>query len=221
MKPRSAGHLYVSHFYTHMPDFLIWPAVALILGFVAMLLFKPAIVKKIDGITRATKDSVSFERSQEGAELQPAPLPFVEIMKHPMSPTALEREQFVDKQINSMGLTANSEKIAALVRVFSITRIELEFNNIAHTIFGSQVALLIKISGTKNGITRQEADAIFEQAQKTSPELHGERKFEEWFAYPINSNLVTFIADRIDITQYGKDFLKHLVDTRQAHPRYG
>jgi len=202
-------------------DIFIWPAVALLLGLVAIREFKPAIVKKIAGITSATKDSVSFERSQEGAELQPAPLPFVEIMKHPMSPTALEREQFVDKQIHSLGLATDSEKIAALVRVFAITRIEFEFNNIAHTIFGSQVALLIQISGTKNGITRQEANATFEQAQKEYPDLHGGRKFEEWFSYPLNSNLVTFVADRIDITQYGKDFLKHLVDTRQAHQRYG
>lgn len=204
-----------------MPDFLIWPAVALILGFVAMLLFKPAIDRKIAGITRASKDSVSFERSQEGAEVQPAPLPFVEIMKHPISPTALEREKFVDKQIHSLGLATESEKIAALVRVFAITRVELEFNNIAHIIFGSQLSLLLNIAGTKFGVTHQDARLVFEQATKTYPELHENKKFEDWFSYLPKSNLVVEDGDRIDITQYGKDFLKHLVDSRQAHQRYG
>ena len=49
-----------------MPDALIYPAVVLILGFVAMLLFKPAIDKKITGISRANKDGVSFDHTQKG-----------------------------------------------------------------------------------------------------------------------------------------------------------
>lgn len=202
-------------------DNLIWPAVALILGLVALLLFRPAINKKIAGITHATKDSVSFERSQDGAEVQPTPLPFVEIMKHPISDSAIEKEHLVEKQLNALGLATEKEKIAALIRVFAITRIEVEFNNIANLIFGSQVTLLVQISGTKTGVLRREANAVFELAQESFPDIHGNRKFEEWLAYPVNSNLVVQLVDRIDITQYGKDFLKYLVDTRQAHQRYG
>ena len=194
-----------------MPDFLIWPAVALILGFFAMLLFKPAIDRKIAGITHASKDSLAFERSQEGAEAQPALVPFVELMKLPISPTAAEREQSVDKQLQSFGLKTENEKISVLVRALASTRIELEFNNIAHTIFGSQVNLLIAVAGTKIGITKQEADSIFEQAQNSYLDLHGNRKFDEWFAYLTNTALVAFNEDRIDITQYGKISLSILL----------
>ena len=195
--------------------------VAGVVAFIALLIFYKPIVRLIDRISGATKDGISFERPQDGGEAQLPLLPFVEIMKHPMSPTSLEREKFVENQLKTIGLGSDGEKIAAMVRVFAITRIELEFNNIAHTIFGSQISLLVQISGTKSGITKQEAIAIFEQAQKAYPELHGGRKFDEWFVYLTNSNLVAFNEDRIDITQYGKDFLKHLVDTRQAHQRYG
>jgi hypothetical protein len=204
-----------------MPDFLIWPAVVLILGFVAMLLFKPAIDRKIAGITKASKDGVSFERPQEGGEQQPPLLPFVEIMKQPISPSALEREQTIEQQLQAIGLKTEVEKISVLTRVLATTRVELEFNSIAHIIFGSQITLLVQLVGTKNGISRQQAEAIFEQAQQTFPELHGGRKFEEWFAYLQASNLVTFNEDRIDISQFGKDFLKHLVDAHMAHNRYG
>jgi hypothetical protein len=192
-----------------------------VVAVIGLAIFYKPIARLIDRISGASKDGISFERPQDGGEAQPPLLPFVEIMKQPMSPTALEREKFVENQLKTIGLGTDAEKIAAMVRVFAITRIELEFNNIAHTIFGSQISLLIKISGTKSGVTKQEANAIFEEAQKTYPDLHGGRNFDEWFSFPINSNLVAFNEDRIDITSYGKDFLKHLVDTRQAHQRYG
>ncbi|MBU2827134.1 MAG: hypothetical protein ACYCY2_12240 [Acidithiobacillus ferriphilus] len=204
-----------------MPNFLIWPAVALILGFVALLLFKPAIDRKIADITRASKDGVAFERSQEGVEQQPPLLPFVEIMKQPISPSVLERERAIEQQLQAIGLKTDSEKISVLTRVLATTRVELEFNNIAHIIFGTQITLLVQLVGTKNGISRQQAEAIFEQALRTFPEIHGGRKFEEWFAYLQASNLVTVNEDRIDISQFGKDFLKHLVDARMAHNRHG
>ncbi|MFH1778107.1 MAG: hypothetical protein ABH952_11180 [Candidatus Omnitrophota bacterium] len=204
-----------------MPDFLIWPAVVLILGFVAMLLFKPAIDKKIAGITNATKEGVSFEHSQKGREEQPALLPFVEIMKQPISASALEREQTIEQQLRDVGLKTDVEKVSVLARVLANTRVELEFNNIAYIIFGSQLSLLVEIIGTKNGISKQHAESIFEHAQKSFPDLHGSRKFEEWIAYLQSSNLLIFNEDRIDISQFGKDFLKHLVDSRMAHNRYG
>ena len=204
-----------------MPDFLIWPAVTLVLGFVALLLFKPAIDRKISGITGASKDGVSFERTQEGADPQPAPLSLIEIMKHPISATVLEREQVIEKVIQSSGLQTDKERVSVLVRALATTRIELEFNSIANIIFGSQINLLVQLVGTRSGISRQQAESVFEQAQKSFPELHGSRKFQEWFAYLQASNLVTFSEDRIDISQVGKDFLKHLVDLRMAHDRYG
>ena len=204
-----------------MPDALIWPAVALILGFAAMLLFKPAINRKIAGITKASKDSVSFERPQEGGEPQSALLPFVQLMKEPISPSALSREQPINNQLQSFGLQTDIEKIVVLVRVLASTRVELEFNNIAHTIFGSQVVLLINISGTSYGVTHKNAEAVFNQAKKTYPDLHENKTIQEWLTYLVNSSLISIDGDRIDITQYGKDFLKHLVDTRQAHQRYG
>jgi hypothetical protein len=204
-----------------MPDSLIWPAVALVLGLVALLLFKPAIDRKIAGITKAGKDGVAFERPQEGGEQQPPLLPFIEIMKHPVSSSTLEREATIGQQIQSFGLSTDVEKISALTRALATTRVELEFNNISHIIFGSQVNLLVQLAGTKSGVTRQQAEAIFTQAQQAFPDLHAGKNFDEWFRYLDISKLVTFNETKIDITQFGLDFLKHLVDSRLAYNRYG
>ena len=193
-----------------------------VVAVIALVIFYKPIARLIDRISGASKDGISFERPQEGGgDTQPPLLPFEELMKLPMSPTAIDREKFVENKVKELGFKTEAEKTAAMVRQFAITRIEFEFNNIAHGIFGSQVSLLVQISGTKTGLAKPEAAAIFEQAQKTYPDLHSSKKFDDWFAFIINNNLVAFNEDRIDITQYGKDFLKHLVDTRQAHQRYG
>ena len=192
----------------------------LVVVFALILFYKP-IAAKIGSISRAGKDGVSFEQPQQGGEVKPALLPFVEIMKLPVSPSELEREQAIEKQLQSLGLGNDSEKIAVLTRVLANARVDLELNRIAHSIFGSQVTLLVQLVGTSNGMSREQAEPVFEQAQKSFPELHGERKFDEWFAYLHIHNLATSNEGRIDINQFGKDFLKYLVDSRMAYPRYG
>jgi hypothetical protein len=204
-----------------MPDAFIWPAVVLVLGIFAMLLFKPALERKIAGITKAGRDGVAFERSQEGGEQQPPLLPFIEIMKHPVSISTLERESNINQHIQSFGLSNDVEKISVLTRALATTRVEIEFNSIAHIIFGSQVTLLVQLAGTKNGVPKQQAEALFTQVQQAFPDLHADRKFNEWFRYLHVSNLVTLNEEKIDITQFGIDFLKHLVDSRMAYNRYG
>jgi hypothetical protein len=201
---------------------LIWPAVALILGLAALLLFRPAINKKIAGITHATKNSVSFERPQDGgSDDQPPLLPFEETMKLPISTTAIDREKIVEDKFKSINFGTEADKTAAAIRLFAITKIELEFSNIAHEIFGSQLNLLIKISGTRSGVAKQESIDLFEQAQNNFPDFHTNRSFDEWFSFFVKHNLIAFNEERIDITTYGKDFLKHLVDTRQNYQRPG
>ena len=195
--------------------------VAGVVAVIALAMFYKPIARLIDRISGASKGGITFERPQDGADVTPHPLSFVEIMKLPISPSALEREQTMEKQTQSLALKNESEKISVLTRVLAHTQVELEFTRIANTIFGSQVTLLVQLVGTKNGISRQQGEVIFEQAQKSFPDLHNGKQFDNWFAYIQASNLATIIDNQIDITQLGKDFLKFLVDSRIAHNRYG
>ena len=192
----------------------------LVVAFALILFYKP-ITAKIGSISRAGKDGITFERPQEVGEIKPPLLPFVELMKEPVSASILEREKTVQSQLQAFNLKNEEEKISALARALATTRVALEFNNIANAIFGSQITLLVQLSGTHNGITQHQAEAIFEQAKTAFPELHGDRKLDDWLMYLRSSNLITSIENKIDITQFGTDFLKHLVDSRMAYNRYG
>lgn len=188
---------------------------------IALLIFYKPISRLIDRISGASRDGITFERPQEGADVTPAPMPFLEIMKLPISPSALEREKMIEKQAQALALKNEAEKITILTRVLAHTQVELDFTKIANTIFGSQVTLLVQLVGSRSSIPRQQAETIFEQAQKAFPDLHSGKQFDNWFAFLQSANLATSINSQIDITQFGKDFLKYLVDSRIAHNRYG
>lgn len=206
-------------------DILIWPAVviicAIVVGIPTLLIFKQPITRLIDRISKADKTGLSFESPQErGGDNKPSTLTFPELLKAPISATVLVREDYLKNQLQELNLQNDAEKISVLIRVAATSRIEAEFNNISHIIFGSQIDLLILVSGTPDGITIQQAHDFFKAVQEASPEIHGNRKFEEWFHYLIISGLATQ-TEKIDITQYGKDFLKYLVDARLTYRRNG
>jgi hypothetical protein len=187
----------------------------------ALGMFRAPISRLIDRISGASKDGITFERPQEIGEIKPTPLSFIELMALPVSASVLDREKTIQSQLHEFSFKNEEEKITALSRNLAAARVELEFNDIAHRVFGSQVTLLINLSGTHNGITKNQAEAIFEQAKIEFPELHGGRNLDDWLMYLQANNLITLIENKIDIMQFGTDFLKHLVDSRMAYNRYG
>jgi hypothetical protein len=106
-------------------------------------------------------------------------------------------------------------------RIAASSRVEMEFNNIAHIIFGSQLDLIVQLVGTPSGLPVNRAESIFKQAQEKYPDLHSSRNLDDWLKFLISNNLIAVQYDKIDITQYGSDFLKYLVDARLAYQRLG
>jgi hypothetical protein len=208
-----------------MPDALIWPAVAVIciivLGIFALILLRPAFLRLIDRTSKAGRNGISFDRPQEGGKPETPLLTFDEIMKLPITASVLDREKYLKSYIQTLNLKSENEQIDVLIRVLSFSRLEVEFNNISYFIFGSQIYLLIHLSSTTQGITLAQAEVIFNQAKDKFPALHENRTMNDWLNYLSSHNLITRTNEKIDITQYGTDFLKHLVDTRLAYERYG
>jgi hypothetical protein len=208
-----------------MPDALIWPAVAIIcaivLGIAALFLLRPALMRLIDRISKAGKDGVSFEGSQERGEVKPPALSFPELMKEPIYASILAREDYLKEQIHLLNLQNSEEKMSVLTRIAARSRVEMEFNNLSNIIYGSQVAVLVQLSSTHTSIPLSKFESIYDQAKDKFQAMYEKRSFEEWFRFLTNNNLVVQRETNIEITQYGSDFLKYLVDARLAYERIG
>lgn len=202
-------------------DAFIWPGVVGICAIAAMFIFRAPLVRLIDRTRKLGKEGASFDRPQEEAE-KPVPLPsFQDLMKHPVSRSVLAREDYVRKQFQSFDLKSEAEKVAVLIRAAALSRVEMEFNNISQIIFGSQLGYLVQLSGTRDPLPIATAEAAFAEAKSSYPEIHKDRSFEEWLHFLASWSLVLIEGGRVGITQYGTDFLKHIVEARLAYPRNG
>lgn len=118
-------------------------------------------------------------------------------------------------------LKTEEERSAVLIRAAALSRIEMEFTRIAHTIFGSQMTLLVELTGVPKLVPLERAKGIYLQAQQTFPEMHKERSFDDWLKFMSSWKLVEVQAAGISLTQYGIDYLKFLLDERLTYQRHG
>ena len=202
-------------------DILIWPAVAVICAIAAMFIFRAPFVRLIDRTRKLGKEGATFDRPQEEVE-KPQPLPsFQDLMKHPVSVSVLAREDHIKKQFHAFDLKSEAEKVTVLIRAAALSRLEMEFHNISLIIFGSQLGFLVQLSGTREPLPYATAEVAFAQAKASYPEIHKDRVLDEWLRFLTLWSLVVVEGGRIGITQYGTDFLKHIVEAKLAYPRNG
>lgn len=155
-----------------MIEALAWPAVGLILGLVAIGAFRGAIVRKLDKLTHASREGISFERPQDPDPPKNEPQSFDELMKLPISATVLAREKSVAQQLVELSLRDDTERIAVLERVVASVNIDLEFTRMAHIIFGTQLNLLVQLAGTRDGLQKSYAEPIYRAAVSQFPDLY-------------------------------------------------
>ena len=203
-----------------MTDIVNWPIAATVLGGIAIFAFRPALSRLIDRLKSASKEGIQFDRPQDGAS-SVVSLKFVELMSLPLFPSAAIREKSIQEELQTLQISDPTQQAKVLTRSLAVTRLTLEFANISGLIFGSQLTLLDRLSALHQGIAVHEAAEIFRLAQSEYAELHGHRTAEEWLRYLVARQLVIESESSIAITQYGRDFLKYLIDESLTFPRYG
>lgn len=192
-----------------------------IVGGVAVVALRPALMRLIDRTSRVGKDGATFDRTQERPKEPPVTLSFDDLMRTPVSASILEREKDLSQRLSGFDLKTDEEKIRVLTRALATSFVTGDFNVVAHIIFGSQVRLLVTLTSTPGGIEVKDALPIFADAVIRFPQLHAERSFDVWLHFLELRQLILRKDARIDITRYGSDFLKHLVDARLTYDRNG
>jgi hypothetical protein len=202
--------------------FTSWPvtiAIAVtIVGVAALFVLRPALLRLFDRMKRVGKDGAVFE--QDSVQTS-AVLTYEDIMSGPTSASVLDREKLIHDKYRKIKATSDEERVKAVIRAFAMNRLEMEFNDIGHLIFGSQLRLLVGLTSAVRSTPVSDAKKIYNEAVPQFPEIYKGRSFDIWLSYLKDSGLVRVNNDQIDITQYGSDFLKHLVDKRRTYDRKG
>jgi hypothetical protein len=80
-----------------------------------------------------------------------------------------------------------------------------------NAIFGSQLNLLAQANGA-GGITPAFANALYEQAKAANPQLYTTYRFDQWIGFLINAGLLVQSNGAYVLTNFGRGFLKYIVD---------
>jgi len=193
---------------------------AAVVGVAALFVLRPALLRLFDRMKRVGKEGAVFEQDSVQAGASPV-LTYEDMMNSPSSASVLDREKLIHEKFRKIKATSDEERVKALIRAFAMNRLEMEFNDIGHLIFGSQLRLLVALTSAARPLPVGDAKSIYEEAVAQFPDIHKGRSFDMWSGYLKESGLVHITGDQIDITQYGSDFLKHLVDKRRTYDRKG
>jgi hypothetical protein len=107
----------------------------------------------------------------------------------------------------------DDEKIEVLIHAVAARNIQLSLERTYRQIFGSQIALL----HTMQGLLPMSSDQIrsfYDDAARNYPEPYKDFPFERWSGFLTSSGLIAERNGRYEITNYGRAFLKYLLDAR-------
>jgi hypothetical protein len=104
-----------------------------------------------------------------------------------------------------------SDQLEALPYFVAGLSIQLAHERNYIAIFGSQLNLLAQANGA-GGITHELANVLYEHAKATYPQVYTTYRFDQWIGFLITAALIVQSGGAYVLTNYGRGFLKYLVD---------
>lgn len=201
-----------------------WPLVALVLGIVALVLFRAPLLLFLHRADEVGVAGIKISAKAQGQHQLDAPLQISkveELSKAMQSSMLTEVEEGLKKNLDV--LTKNpEEREKMLLKLLSVNQISVAFERVYHSIFGSQLAALQFLVSSSSGLEDTGSLAPFyEQAKSKNPEFYDSYSFENWLSFLQSNLLIVYQNQKIGITVRGKEFLKYLIDQNYTINRNG
>lgn len=112
--------------------------------------------------------------------------------------------------------TNTSDQMEILWYLAASISVQLAHERNYNAIFGSQLNLLAQANGA-GGIPIAFANALYEQAKAANPQLYAAYRFDQWIGFLINAGLLAQSNGAYILTNFGRGFLKYLVDRQLSY----
>jgi len=123
-------------------------------------------------------------------------------------------ENYIKQATNYDKLDTAEKREKELFSYSKIALLVIIFGNIYNTIYGSQIRILQKLnsSNVENKDTIRE---YYDSAKKMFANVYSNYSYENYLSYLTISNLIVIEQDgKIIISDFGRDFLKYIVEVR-------
>jgi hypothetical protein len=200
-------------------EFLAWPAVVLILGLIALFMFKRNIAGRIDKIHKI--DRIGMQIGSEQAQSLPEAKgsSFQELMDLASSPLLRERENNIRDALKARGISNEQESIKVLIRALASSQLTLQWEQIERGIFGSQVVILVEMNTKHAGLPVDVLRKVYDEMAKKYPSTYDGYTFDQYVGYLETNRLMTKGGDGYQVTLEGKEFMVWLVQSGRTYQR--
>lgn len=199
---------------------LAWPAVVLLLGLTALLLFRSPIAALIGRTRKVGKTGLeTFESqpTQPTAEKKGVD----EYFKTFENPLLLEQEERIVKDLKERGIDVAADREKTLVRALASTQLVLGFELVYGLIWASQVAALRFLNPRSEGTSTDDLLPFYEAGKAAYPLRYESYSFEQWLGFLRASNLILQKDSHVFITVAGREFLKYMIALGKTGPYDG
>lgn len=200
---------------------LAWPGVVLVLGLVALLLFRGPIAALIGRTRKVGKtglETFAEQPTQPAGEEKAGVDAYLRTFD---SPLLVEAENLILKDFKDRKIDAAPDRERALVRALASTRLVLRFEITHKIIWASQVTTLHLLNSRTDGMQEDEVLPFYEAAREAYASWYVDYPFDRWLGFLQQFGLILRKDSRCLISVAGREFLKYLVATGKSGPFEG
>jgi hypothetical protein len=199
-------------------EYLAWPAVVLVLGLVALFMFKRNIAGRIDKIQKIERIGVSMGAEQTQAVSETKRSGFQELMDSTSSPLLRQQESKIRDDLNARGVTNEQEIIKVLTRAAAGLWLVIRWEQLDRIIFGSQLMMLIALNASALGLSVEQIGEFYKVAKNQFPAAYENYLFEQWLGFLVSQGLISKGGNGYQVTLDGKEFMSWLVQAGRTQP---
>ncbi len=202
-----------------MLSIIAWPVVALLLGLVAIFVFRAPLSRFLDRAQEIGKTGIRASSSKQISDTAHNGPKADELLKSFDNVLLRNRETLILNHLSNSKIEEAAERERVLVRFLAGVGIALYFERTYAAIWGSQIAALQFLNEAgEGGIDPELLRPWYDQAAAQNLELYANYQFDRWLGFLETSLLVTKAQGRVIITLEGREFLKFIV--HQGYTRF-
>ena len=193
---------------------LKWPLLVLILGIFFILVFRKPLSNILARIRSIGKRGIDINVSPQLENEDKRKAAVDELMRVGDSSVLIELENAILKDLNERGLETHGDSIKILTKHLAITQLALDFEQIYHLIFGSQIKLLKRLNQSLGvGLSKEDVEDYFETIKIAFPEVIRNWNLADYLSFLLSRALITRQENNYHITIKGIEFLIWMIRT--------
>lgn len=191
-------------------EFLAWPAAVVILGVVAMLVFKQPLTRFLDRAEKIGKGGIQTATGAQVGGVEVKPSPADELLKAFDNALLVEREKFIRAELERLHINPGIDRERVLIRLLAALALVQAFERTYTLVWGSQISALqfLNSAGT---VPVDLLRPWYDQGAAREPELYDGYTFEQWLGFLQGNLLVLRSGENVAISLEGREFLKYLL----------